>query len=192
MSVKAYTDKALLDKVKSLKSFKGIPEGYWVLGVRSTEDTPNKFDDKFYVFKGEDFQWVTSGTTNPGKSGLLNPVNKKGTAIVKSEEWYYDVWKLGKHKNKIPAYVQNKPIKYYRDNNKNLKSEEIGRLYTGMIGINLHTTTYLEENFKNKYFSTEEINSWSLGCQVINKPFMLWKLLQTEQELMTYCLIKEF
>ena len=41
--VRAYTDKQLLEKVISLSTFNGIPKGYWLLGVRSNEDEPDKF-----------------------------------------------------------------------------------------------------------------------------------------------------
>jgi len=51
--VRAYTDKELLQRVKELDSFKDIPSGYWLLGVRSSEDEPNRFDDKIYLFKGK-------------------------------------------------------------------------------------------------------------------------------------------
>jgi hypothetical protein len=51
--VRNYTDKQLLDKVKSLSTFTHIPESLWVLGVRSTADMPDEFDDKFYIFRGE-------------------------------------------------------------------------------------------------------------------------------------------
>jgi len=53
--VKNYTDEQLLSRVKSLPNFKSIPTDYWILGVRSNEDTPDAFDDKFYIYKGEQF-----------------------------------------------------------------------------------------------------------------------------------------
>ena len=52
-NVRTYNDKELLNKVKSLSSFKSVPQGYWILGVRSNEDAPNKYDDKFYIFNGK-------------------------------------------------------------------------------------------------------------------------------------------
>ena len=65
-NVRSYTTDQLLDRVEELKSFKTIPVGYWILGVRSNEDAPNKYDDKFYLFNGEQFVKVVTGTTNPG------------------------------------------------------------------------------------------------------------------------------
>ena len=94
--VRKYTDKELLDKVQELDSFNGFPEGIWILGVRSKADKPNKFDDKFYVYKNEGFVTMTTGTTNPGLSilkGGFKKYNKVGAAVIKSNEWYYDIYK---------------------------------------------------------------------------------------------------
>ena len=63
-NVKNYTDRQILDRVKSLKSFKGIPQGYWIVGVRSEDDAPNKYDDKFYLFNGEQFVKVVKTKKN--------------------------------------------------------------------------------------------------------------------------------
>jgi hypothetical protein len=99
-NVRSYTTDQLLDRVEELKSFKTIPLGYWIVGVRSNEDAPNKYDDKFYLFNGEQFVKVVTGTTNPGtpilQGGYLK-YNKVGAAVVKSNEWYYDVWAYGLH-----------------------------------------------------------------------------------------------
>ncbi len=103
--VRDYTDKQLLEKVKSLSSFTKIPSGYWLLGVRSQDDLPNRFDDKIYLFKGDEFILVTSGTTNPGTPTLkqFEKVNKDGAAVLKADEWYHNVWKYGKHNGKVEA-----------------------------------------------------------------------------------------
>ena len=80
--VKKYTDKQLLERVKSLESFKGYPEGRWIIGVRSEEDLPNKFDDKFYTYEGTKFIDVVTGTTNPGITilkGGFKKFNKKSS-----------------------------------------------------------------------------------------------------------------
>jgi len=48
-NVKSYTDIQLLDKVKTLKGFKGIPETYWILAVRSNEDETDSTPNPPYV-----------------------------------------------------------------------------------------------------------------------------------------------
>ena len=56
--VRSYTDKQLLDKVKSLDTFKGLPAGYWILGIRSNEDVFDTFDDKFYLYYNNVFVFI--------------------------------------------------------------------------------------------------------------------------------------
>ena len=170
MSVKSYSDDQLLSRVKALPSYLHIPKGRWIIGVRSNEDTPNKFDDKFYEFEGETFVRVLSGTTNPGVTILkgFERVNKAGAAVLKSDEWYYNVWKYGLHRGKMPALVQlGSKVKVHRDNDRDSKSEEFGAVHEGWFGINFHTNTY---NFSqaNLKLKQEDVNDWSAGCQVSN------------------------
>ena len=122
-NVRSYTDKELLDRVKSLPDFTHIPAGYWLVGVRSNEDEFNKFDDKFYLFKGEQFIEVFKGTTNAGGKGLkeFHTYNPDGVAVLKSDTIVYDSHILGISKGRL-VYRQNKPFPYYRDNNYNEKA----------------------------------------------------------------------
>jgi len=192
--VRKYTDLELLNRVKSISTFKSIPEGYWILGVRSLEDTPNVFDDKFYLFKGEVFIMVISGTTNPGtpilEGGFLK-YNKQGAAVVKSDEWYYNLWKYGLHQGKMPALLQlGNKIKVFRDGDKDKKSEEVGNITEGFYGINFHSNNYdLTSKIKKV-----EINGWSAGCQVSNDIQNYKKVIDLvkTQPSVSYCLIKEF
>lgn len=190
--VRDYSTKELLDKVKTLPSFAGFPPGYWILGVQSNEDTYNYFDDKFYLFKGEKFITVTTGTTNAGTTGLLHYDRyiKEGVLVVKTNEWYHGLWKYGLHKGKMPALRQVRNIKYFRDWNKNIKIEEVGEIKEGLKGINFHTVTYE----KNLSLIRKLIGGWSVGCQVINNVGKYYEILDMvkNQEYVTYCLIKEF
>lgn len=193
-NVKAYTTEQLLTKIKSLKSFKFIPTDYYIVGVRSEEDAPNKFDDKFYIFKGEKFIAVLSGTTNPGtpvlKGGFLE-YNKDGAAVVKSDEWYYDVWAFGKHMRRMDALVQVGKFLIFRDGDKDEKSEEQGILQnTANNGINFHSVSY--DLIKD--ITLENIGGWSAGCQVCNqvKKYAEIIALFKGQRRVSYCLLKEF
>lgn len=190
--VRNYKDIQLIRKVKELSSYRGIPKGYWILGVQSNEDTYNEFDDKFYLFKGEQFIQVVIGTTNAGTTGLKNytKYNRKGCAVIKTNEWYYGLWKYGLHRRRMPALRQIRPIKYFRDWNKNNKVEEIGKLYEGIIGINFHTILYQ----KNLSFWRKLIGGWSVGCQVVNHVGDYYEILNKvkNQKNITFCLIKEF
>lgn len=189
--MKNYTDEQLLNRVKGLKSFIRIPNDYWILGVQSKEDKFNEFDDKFYLFKGEEFIMVTTGTTNAGLTGLkhYDTYNPNGCAVIKTDEWYYTLWRPGLHKGKMRALKQYSAIKYYRDWNKNEKAEEIGNINEGIIGINFHTASYQPYNV-----ITRLIGGWSTGCQVANNTADYYKILDYigNQDVVSYCLIKEF
>jgi hypothetical protein len=190
--VRNYISSELLGRVKQLDSFLYIPDDYWILGIQSKEDMYNHFDDKFYLFKGTKFITVTTGTTNAGTTGLHNyeKYSDDGVLVVKTDEWYYGLWKFGYHRGKMPALKQIRPIKYFRDWNKNNKVEEMGRLYEGMRGINFHTVTYQ----KAMNLIRKLIGGWSVGCQVINnvrKYFQILDLVKGQKDV-TYCIIKEF
>lgn len=189
--VKNYTDAQLLNKVKSLPSFKQFPNEYWILGVQSQEDTFNVFDDKFYIFKGQQFIMVTSGTTNAGKNGLMNynTYNAEGVAVIKTNEFYYNVWKFGLHRGKMEALRQVKPFLISRDGDKDQKIEE-GLSLPVMCGINFHSNTYDLTQTEIK----EIIGGWSLGCQVVNNKKKYLEIIELlkPQKLVSYCLLKEF
>jgi len=190
--VRNYTSAELLARVKKTPRFTSIPQEYWILGVRSNEDTSNRFDDKFYLFLGEKFIDVMSGTTNPGTPTLtqFEKVNKAGAAILKDDQWYYNVWHYGKHQGKVEALLQlGAAVQVYRDTDKDLKSEEIGVLQTGYFGINFHPNTY---NL-NKPSGTN-IGWWSAGCQVANNvvKYRQWMQYVKPQKVVSYCLINEF
>jgi hypothetical protein len=192
--VKNYTSQQLLDKVKELGSYKEIPNDYWILGVRSNEDTPNTYDDKFYLFHGQKFILVTSGTTNTGTDALLQfeKVNKKGAAIVKPNSWYYGVWVYGYHRKRVEALLQTgAKIEVYRDTNRDLKSDEIGKTEKGWFGINFHPNTY---NLESEVPLKAKINWWSAGCQVVNNISKYKQIIRLTkaQKSVTYCLLTEF
>jgi len=190
-NVKNYTTNQLLNRVKNLPSFKGYPKGFWILGVQSEEDAPDRFDDKFYLFRGEEFVMVTSGTTNAGKNGLLkyDDYHPEGVAVVKTNEWYYDVWNYGLHRGRMPALRQVKPFLISRDGNKNLKIEE-GPSRPVICGINFHAAHYDLDAAIVKTI----IGGWSLGCQVVNDTPKYKRIIDLvkPQKVVTYCLIKEF
>jgi len=188
-----YTDKQLLDRVKSLKSFKKVPEDFWIVGVRSKADSPDKYDDKFYLYRGETFYKVTTGTTNPGLSilkGGFKDYNNQGAAVVKADEWYYDVWSPGKHRGKIKALRQAGNITIYRDGDMDSKSEEIGPSEKGnYYGINFHPATY-----KLAGLVRISLGNWSAGCQVCNNDTDYEYIIDIigTQSKVSYCLLNEF
>jgi len=192
-NVRSYTDKELLTRVKGLVSYRGIPPEYWILGVRSKEDEPNKFDDKFYIFKGDKFIDVLTGSTNTGTYGLLNwkKWSSEGAAQIKDNEWYYDVWERGLHKGKVAALRQKGPFKVIRDYNNNKKSGDITKWsWERYKGLNFHPNTYNLNTTVKKW----TIGKWSVGCQTPNDIPKYKKFMRSSepQDIFTYCLIKEF
>jgi peptidoglycan hydrolase-like protein with peptidoglycan-binding domain len=194
--VRAYDAKELLDRVKKLKDFKKIPEGYWIIGVRNLEDMPDRFDDRFFLMKDNEIVMTTTGTTNPGLKvlkGGFRRYNNDGAAVLESDRIYYNVWKYGKHLGYMPALKQlGAAVTVWRDGDMDHLSEERGKRTTGWYGINFHTATksYLGNIIKST------IGGWSAGCQVANNTTEYMKIINTikasKQPTVTYCLLKEF
>ena len=201
-NVRGYSDKEILNKIASLPSFKGYPKGYYIVGIQSTEDAFNKFDDKFYLYLNEGQEYtkdaklqkfilVTSGTTNAGANGLLryDSYNKEGYAVLKTNEVYYYSWRYGLHRGKMRALRQVRPFLISRDGNKDNKVDE-GKAVPALVGINFHFNSYNLASTEVK----EIIGGWSLGCQVCNIATDYNKIIDLckPQKDVTYILLKEF
>lgn len=159
---------------------------FMIVGIRSTLDKPNEFDDLIGLVANGKVTWFT-GTTNPGVYWLKNLMNPKGTAVLKPGQ-YIDSWTLGMHQGKYEALVQYKPITVYRDKDLDDKSEETSVTETGMFGINIHRA--------NISAISKIIDKWSAGCQVVNNPADFITLLAeakaSKLKAFTYTLLKEF
>lgn len=192
-NVKPYSDRQLLEKVESIGGHIPNAGKYMIIGVQSQEDSFNLFDDKFYVFDGHVFKDVSTGTTNPGKTALLyyDKYNLPGSAVWKTDEFYKDLYVPGLHKSKMKALRQSKDIYFYRDSDKDEKSEEQGKLHHGVIYANMHGVTY------DPYSSIikTRIGGWSFGCQVWNNMSDYRNMIKAtwnRNKPVDYCLIKEF
>ena len=202
-SVRNYTDKELLERVKISEGFKNIPTGHWIIGVRSKEDVYDVYDDKFYEFVGERFVRVLTGTTNSGGKQLkggFKAFNKYGSAILKADKFYYDVWQYRLHRGRMPALCQTgAKVTVYRDGDLDKKAEQLGKPISGWYGINYHTNTY---NFERNNLKIVKwfIGNWSAGCQVINDREQYLEQMDEfrylhesgEQTSVSYCLLNEF
>lgn len=189
--MRKYTDYEILKLCEEAHNFNGFPTAYWMIGVQSLADKYNEFDDKLFIYFKTDFIMMLTGTTNAGASALMNykKYNPLGTAILKTNEWYYDCWKPGLHKGRMKCLKQVKPMLFYRDNNKNKKVEEIGKLHSKLIGCEFHTSTYTQ----NMNFIRKLIGGWSAVCQVANDTGEYYKALKLfwSQKSTSYCLLKE-
>jgi hypothetical protein len=191
-----YTDKQLLDKVKSLPDFKYIPEDYWAIFVRSKADKPDAFDDYCFLYKGEKFITYSTCTTNPGApilTGGWKKYTSKGAALIKVNQWMYRCFKFGLHAGKMRALRQIKNIWYHRDNNNNNKAEEIGNAEFALYNTNIHSNSYsLFQKIKIKM--GQIIGNWSAGCLVLNQqePYEKMINLTEKQPDFTAVIISEF
>ncbi len=161
--MRTFTDKEVLDRVASLPSFHGFPEGVMDVWIRSTADEFDSFDDKAFTYecfgdaKPPEFVMARNGTTNAGSYGLkhFEEYNHLGCAVLKSDVIVYDSHASGLHKGK-PAYRQAKGFPYFRDNNRNNRAEEIGPESNDIIFANVHRAGVNSTVIKN----------WSTACLV--------------------------
>jgi hypothetical protein len=119
----------------------------------------NKFDDLigcyYRAIKGSTpTVELWAGTTDPGRTFLLAPMNKNGTAAVAAAQ-HRACWSLGVYKER-PALRQTGIIKVYRDNDRDSILEiDPTKIFDGS-GIHLH---YMGDGIDR------DVNSWSAGCQ---------------------------
>lgn len=137
-----------------------------IVGIRTNNSKPNKFDDKLCVFWNYNGNWnsmVFQVTTDPGTYWLKNPSRVAGTAILKPGQ-YKGSHIIGKHKGKYTALVQKgAKVSVIRDYD---KDEELDfnsdRVETGYFGINIHRS--------NSTRSSVNVDKWSAGCTVFANP----------------------
>ena len=195
----------LLEKIKSADFSKIlVDKGYVyfnkgkynlnIIGVRRADTkVTNQFDDYILVeyidMYGIKTREVFAATTDPGLSSITNPISSKGCAILAPGQ-YRSCWKLGYHKGKYEAIVQYKPVKVYRDNNKDKVYDfDSKTIEEGIFGINIHKAGD----------NSTIVNGWSAGCQVLARRKDFDKLMklahyqisQGHGKLFTYTLINE-
>ena len=134
-----------------------------IAGVRSTEKVANRFDDCIHVFFcDENYKWICYSflaTTDPGRYWLKNPLQARGTAILKAGQ-YCNCYTIGLHRGKYPALVQQMPVTVIRDANRdNVLDFSFCKTATGLFGINIH---HAAANGVSK-----TVDKYSAGCQVI-------------------------
>jgi hypothetical protein len=134
-----------------------------IVGVRNSatgNKVTNVFDDTITVSYKVNGAWMYkqwSCTTDPGTKGVKEFHNAAGVARL-VEGQYRGSHTLGLHQGKYEALKQAKPVKVYRDSNKDMTYDE-SKIQEGIFGINIHKagvdSTYVE--------------NWSEGCQVFKK-----------------------
>jgi hypothetical protein len=150
-------------KVKNYKFFESGDYNLNIIGIRNSDTgskVTNLFDDLLTVsYKIGDVwhfkKWAA--TTDPGTKGVKEFHNAQGVARLVPGQ-YRGSHAIGLHQGKYEALKQAKPVKVYRDANKDMTYDT--KLITeGIYGINIHKagadSTYVE--------------NWSEGCQVFKK-----------------------
>ena len=160
--ISAYYNKSYSFKLSNHPSYVNI------FGIRSANRVSNKFDDAIgYFYFDINTKKVTykvfDATTDPGAYYLNKPLRVEGTAIL-PEGQYIDVYSIGLHRGQYKALVQSKPIRVYRDNNKDEMIDiDITKLSSlGYYGINIHRASPWQKVIK--------VDKYSAGCQVIADP----------------------
>ena len=151
-------------KAKNYAWFEGAKDfDVNIVGVRNSatgNKVTNVFDDTMTVSYKEGGEWKIAQwpcTTDPGKKGVMEYHNSQGVARL-VEGQYRGAWSIGLHKGKYQALRQVKPVKVYRDSNRDMKFDE-SRITEGVYGINIHKAG------KNSTF----VENWSEGCQVFKR-----------------------
>lgn len=134
-----------------------------IIGIRNAstgQTVTNVFDDAMTISYKENGVWKFhswAATTDPGKKGVKEYHNAAGVARL-VEGQYRSSHIIRLHQGKYEALGQNKPVKVWRDANKDLVYDE-KKIQEGVFGINIHKagadSTYVE--------------NWSEGCQVFKK-----------------------
>ena len=134
-----------------------------IVGIRNSATgtkVTNAFDDAISVSYKENGVWIYKewvNTTDPGTKGVKEYHNAAGVARLVPGQ-YRGSHTLGLHQGKYEALKQQKPVKVYRDANRDMNYDET-KIQEGVFGINIHKagadSTYVE--------------NWSEGCQVFKK-----------------------
>jgi len=135
-----------------------------IVGVRNMstgQQVTNVFDDHLTIsFKDDKGVWqfyIWMATTDPGKRGVLEYHNKDGVARLVANQ-YRGSHMIRLHQGKYEALGQQKPVKVYRDSNKDLVYDET-KITEGIYGINIHKAGQ----------DSTWVENWSEGCQVFKR-----------------------
>ena len=135
-----------------------------IIGVRNAttgNKVTNVFDDILTLSYKDDkgvwqyHEWMN--TTEPGKKGVMEYHNVNGVARL-VEGQYRGSHALGLHQGKYEALRQAKPVKVWRDKNKDMVFDEV-KIDEGVFGINIHKAGQ----------DSTWVENWSEGCQVFKR-----------------------
>jgi hypothetical protein len=151
-----------------------------IVGIRNNspevgDRVTNVFDDWMTVSYKVDGVWkfnIWPITTDPGTKAVKEYHNPNGVARVVPGQ-YKGMWAVGLHQGKYEAMRQVKPVKVYRDKNKDMTFNETV-IEEGIFGINGHRS--------NPTTESAYVENWSEGCQVFKrvKDFNNWMVIMNK------------
>jgi len=142
-----------------------------VITARKIPGTVDAFDDDHYLIYKVGGVWrgfTCKVSADPGLSGLIDPVNPKGTAVLCPGQTRGS-HKIGLHHGTF-ALVQNAPLRCWRERDRNGVIDYAGPVFTDARGCNYHRA--------RPNGLTSRVGPWSLGCVVhadSREPFTHWQ-----------------
>lgn len=171
--IKGLHAKLIAEKAKKAMKKKGyifFEKGMFnvnIIGIRSSERRSNKFDDTMLlIYLNKKKEWEVQSaviTSDPGEKYLIQPMNKKGTAILVPDQ-YRGVYKVDIHARSNTKFAHEAlcqrggKLKVWRDNNRDkILDHDPETVDEGWFGINIHRSKNGEASY---------VGSYSAGCQV--------------------------
>ena len=136
-----------------------------IVGVRNLAEgrkVTNVFDDYLTLSYKENGEWKFHQwaiTTDPGTKAVKEYHNPHGVGRLVPNQ-YRGSHQIGLHQGKYEALRQQKPVKLWRDKNKDMTFDETV-IEEGIFGINIHRS--------NPKTESAYVENWSEGCQVFKR-----------------------
>jgi hypothetical protein len=152
----------------SMKNYT-LQKGYQIVYIRTDYGLTNTYDDFAVLFFDGNIVDVAPCSTTAGRHYVMNPLTVggiTGTAVAIENQIVKGCHKFVTSSNwktlwlKMPYFQQIKPMKIYRDGNKDNVINK-GIITEGLYGINLHRGGL-----------GSLIERWSAGCQIV--PDVYW------------------
>lgn len=160
-----------------------------IIGTRSLVRHADRFDDFIHCAYKVDGHWVSdrwAATTDPGLTYLTRPMKASGCAILLPGQ-YRGSHVVGKHKGKYSALVQDRRMRFVRDDNRNaildVYRDSDMRIEESIIGCNIHAADL--DPFDGVDRVRVNVGPWSAACQVFADSAdyrKFWRLVKTSAE----------
>lgn len=136
-----------------------------IVGIRNSstgKKVTNVFDDWLTLSYKEGGVWKYHSwaiTTDPGTKAVREFHNPNGVARLVPNQ-YRGSHIIRLHQGKYEALGQDRPVKVWRDKNKDMTFNET-TIQEGVFGINIHRS--------NPTTESAYVENWSEGCQVFKR-----------------------